>query len=276
MDRLPMEVKFDDSWAWVDMTVCRDIESDTTVLVVGDSWAWGDEIGGSCGIKSSPNSNTEYRNSKVFGNLLSHKLSANWVQFALPGASWPWVIDEYEKLVDTVASQSTNVIAILTMPDYGRELDTASAMSKTYFELFNQGNSIAQTLTAIEHTYYTRIESITKRYPNVRCLTSPSFTQNINPVNNQTESTWSELLGDFVKPLHLHTSGSWAILQFLENNKLLSSELKHEFNEGFFLNVLLCRDQMDASPLFFDRCHPNEQGHEIWANYLYNHIKNIL
>ena len=271
-----MDLKFDDSWAWVDMSVCQDIQSDTTVLVIGDSWAWGDELGGSCGIKSSPNSNTDYRNSKVFGNLLSQKLKANWVQFAMPSASWFWIINEYEKLVQSVAKQSTSVIAILTMPDYGRELDSESNMIDYYLKSFTNGNSIIQTLAQVESTYYDQINDITSRYSNVKCITSPSFTQNINIANNQVKSTWSELLGDFVKPLHLHTSGSWAILKFLEKNQLLTDQLKQEFNETLFSKVMLCRDQMDASPLFFSRCHPTEQGHEIWANYLYDHIKKSL
>lgn len=280
MDSVPMEIKFDDSWAWVDIAFNQDVGSDLTLLTVGDSWTWGDELGGSSGLQSNPISNTEYRLSKCFGNLLSQRLNANWVQLALPSGSNEWITTEAEKLCHQIAKQTKQLIIVVNFSDHGRELnDPYSTTADFYRELFEQEMPITDCLRLVETTYYKRLSRLAG-YENVQVIANSTFTQTLKthkfPDLYQPEKTWLELLCDTTSSCYMHTTGAWELNQFLNKNDLMTDGYKQQMNEIYFPAMENRTKDMKSSPFLLERCHPNEQGHEIWAEYLYNYIKNFL
>lgn len=282
MEVTEFNLKFDTKWAWVDLTVNQNIGSDLTILTVGDSWTWGDELGLACGIKGpDQNSDSEYRISKCFGNLLANKLNANWVQIALPSGSNEWIVSEAEKLCLQLAKQTKQLIVIINFSDHCREINNEySSVSAFYQELFEQRLPILNALKLVEQTYYSQIRKLAG-HENVSVIANSTFTEPLEkyrlPRFHQLEKTWLELLVDELKqPCYLHTTGAWELDKFLTNNDLMTDEYKREIESQYFPAMEQRTRDMQRSPFLLKRCHPNEQGHEIWANYLYNYVKNSL
>ncbi len=276
------DLRFDINWAWVDLTVNRNVGSDVTLLTIGDSWTWGDELGVSNGLRSEACGDTDYRISKVFGNSLAQKLGANWVQIALPGGSWDWVIGEFEKLVPQLVPQTKKIIAVLGFSDHGRELDgeyetrVITQYKTSFADTANQ--SIMDVLQDVETWHYQRIDQVLKQNPTVRCIAGPAFTNSIISHPTQTPKHWIDLLFDIpLNPCYMQGSGVWSIAKFLERNELITNKFKTEVGETWYNMINERRDLMNVNPLLFKRWHPREEGHERWADYLYNYIiKNQL
>ena len=273
------DIKVDTSWAWVDLTVNRNIGADTTLLTIGDSWTWGDELGKSNGLCSDACSDTDYRISKVFGNLLAEKLNANWVQIALPGGSWDWIITEFEKLVPQLVPQTKQLIVVLGFSDHGRELDNHDSQVITKYKVAfanTDNHSTIDVLQEVEEWHYQRIDRVLEKYPTVTCIAGPAFTNSLVQHHTQTPKHWVDLLFDIpLNPCYVQGSGVWNISQFLERNNLITSKFKEEVGVNWFTMVAERRDLMSANPLLFNRWHPREEGHRLWADYLYNHLQNI-
>lgn len=275
---MSFDIKFSHDWAWVDLSVNRNIGSDVTLLTIGDSWTWGDELGTSCGLASSPCNDTEYRTSKVFGNLLSEKLNCNWVQSALPGAGWGYIIYEFEKLLPQLVTQTEKIIAVLGFSDHGRELsnfDVADTdeFARLYLNGFVGNRPLKELLTDVESAYYQRIDNLLANYPTVQCIAAPVFSSHLTQQPYHTDRQWVDLLFDYtLDPCYSYTSGIWTIDQYLQHHKLHSEQYKEEIYNYWFPAMVKRQAEMDANNLLFDRWHPTEQGHELWANYLYEHI----
>ena len=290
MASTPFDIHFDTGYAWVDQVINRNRGKPLTLLTIGDSWTWGDEILGANGINQTglKNSNSAIRESKIFGKLLSDNLNANWVQHAMPGASWDWIVTEFEKLVPQLASKTEDLLVILGFSDHGRELDIEntkrhrSPMIDHYEEMFRTtGYRIVDVLADIERIYYGRIDKVLNSFPNVRCLTYPAFTDITFNHHTHLPCGWAEFLladEENLKPCVVQGSGVWALSGFLEETKIITPAHKHEIGEVLYPQVLERRKLMESrTDLFYPRWHPKEIGHQRWASYLTEYItKNIL
>ena len=278
MELKPFNIIFNVDWAWVDLTVNRNIGSDTTLLTIGDSWTWGDEIGRSNGLRGEENSDSEYRVSKCFGNLLANQLNANWVQMALPGGSNEWITCEFEKLIPQLVPQTKNIIAVIGFSDQCRDMNLEKPILIDYYkQALAAGVPIVEIIRHVESTYYSRIDRVLEKYPTVKCIANSAFTTPMINHHTQTPDVWCNLLFDQpIAPAYISTSGIFELTKFLDDHKLLTDAYRREVTDVLYPMVLHRVDIMESSPLFFKRCHPREKGHEIWANYLYNYIKNSL
>lgn len=273
-------LRFNDDWSWVDLYVNRNIGSDLTIFTVGDSWTWGDELGVAHGLRGHANtsSDTDYRTSKCFGNLLANRLNANWVQMALPGGSNEWITCEFEKLIPQLVPQTKNIIAIVGFSDQCRDMNLEKPILIDYYkQALSDGVPLMDIIKHVESTYYQRIDSVLEKFPSVKCIASPAFTNPLISHPCQTPDVWCDLLFDNpIDPAYISTSGIFELSKFLDDNKLLTDAYRHTISDVLYPMVMHRVDIMESNPLFFKRCHPREKGHEIWANYLYNYIKNSL
>jgi hypothetical protein len=291
MDSTPFDIHFDTDYAWVDQVINRNRGKNLTLLTIGDSWTWGDEILGANGVNpitGLTNSNTVIRESKIFGKLLSDNLNANWVQHALPGGSWDWIVTEFEKIVPQLAPQTEHLLVVLGFSDHGRELDMdniqryRTSMIDHYEEMIRSKDyRLVDVLTGIERIYYERIDEVLNRFPNVRCLTYPAFTGVLYRHHTQTPCNWVEFLladDENLKPCVILGSGITALAKFLEETKTMTPEYKYEITEVLLHQVVPRQETMRSRPdLFYPRCHPRELGHQRWASYLTEYItKNVL
>ena len=74
----------------------------------------------------------------------------------------------------------------------------------------------------------------------------------------------------------LFRSGTYRIYEFLTKHKLLSQKHKMEIGDSYGLSDKDIMSVMDQTGLYLKRYHPNELGHKLWAEYLYNEIKDRL
>ena len=68
---------------------------DTLLIMVGDSWTWGDHLG--C-IDWNTASNDPVRLEQIAGRHLSNLLDADWVNLARPGCSNYWMLEKLQDL----------------------------------------------------------------------------------------------------------------------------------------------------------------------------------
>ena len=270
---------FDTDWSWVDLTVNQNKGSDLTILTIGDSWTWGDELGKSWGLRSAPSNDTEYRISKVFGKLLSDKLESNWVQIALPGGSWDWITGEVKKILPQLVPQTENLIVIINYPDPFREIVSIPIdhpLKSECLKRFQNQQSLLEITEYFEQYFYQILDSIYSQYPNIKIIANPAFVNPIVTHKFQTDKMWFELLFNYQLPdCYIMGSGMVELDTLLNEHKLINY-YKKELLDVFWPSQDSHTKAFKSNPLFFERCHPNEQGHEIWANYLYDHIKNSL
>lgn len=276
MELKKFDVVVDDDWAWVDIAVNQNRGKDVTLLTVGDSWVWGDEMGNSEGMKmNNPRSDNDYRVPRCFGNLLANKLDTNWMQIALPGASNEWIIEEFEKMVTRLTPQAGKIIAVLGFADNCRNLNHEFPQ---YIDMVRdmvlRDCSLIEIIAAIEQEIYKRIDTVLAANPHVRCVAMPSFTNPMFEHHTQTPDTWNDLMFGYPLPkLPIHTSGIWELNKFLEDNKLITPRHMTEIVDILYPAINERVDLMRGSGMFFYRCHPKEPGHELWADYLFEHIK---
>jgi len=276
------DIQFNNSWAWVKTDINQNRHKDLTLLTIGDSFTWGDELGNSNGLMSDPKNDSDYRESKIYGNLLANSLDSNWVQHALPGASNEWIIREAEKLIPQLYD-NTKLIVVLTLTELGRELcnkDDHTPVIEIFKNQFSKQLGIIESLDLIEQYYWQRLSDLQNRYPNITLLTNYGFTYNIASCEFITEKNWLDVVLEYkniaVHPkLTLFETGTWVINEFLSHQNLLLEKHKHETGELYFV-VDIYRDLLKDSNMYFKRYHPNEQAHELWANYLHSAVSNKL
>jgi hypothetical protein len=270
----------DDSWNGIDMSVNKNIGSDVTLLTIGDSWVWGDELGHANGVVTEYNkiicSDTEYRTSRVFGNLLSQQLASNWVQMALPGGSSEWIITEFEKLATELAKLTNKLIVVICLSDHGRELGTTLDRNEIYRKGFSANLSIMDIITQIEQSFYNRINKILAKNINIFCIANSTFTTPLIKQQIQTEKTWLEVIspGQTVPDIYIHGSGASNIDKFLSMNGLLTEEYKQDFIDLIWKPFSVHCDFLKNHKLLHTRAHPTELGHKMWADYLEKYIRN--
>jgi lysophospholipase L1-like esterase len=277
------KIYFDNTWAWVKTDININKGRDLTLLTIGDSFTWGDELGKSHGIWDAPENDSEYRESKIFGKLLSDRLDSNWVQHALPGGSNGWCILEIEKILGRLYHQTKKLIVIFTMTEIGRELTTVNPNDEyltAFYNQYKQGCRIVDSLTPIENMYWIKLREIQKLYPDITIICNYGFTWNIIPSEFLTEYNWKELclkhsnITEYDK-IHIFGTSTWLISQYLEKENLITDQHKIEICNFYELNNRH-QDLLDSSGIYFKRHHPREEGHKIWANYLYDEIQKRL
>lgn len=269
------DILFDDSWSKHNIVVNRNIGADLTLLTIGDSWVWGDELGGCCSQTSYTVQENNYRLEHCFGNILFQKIKLNWVQMALPGAGNEWIVTEAEKLSKQLTPLAENVIMIVCFSDHFRGIDGNVREQNCIKDIMNS-RSIFDALSKIEIEYYQRLEAIATQYKNLKVIATSAFTDSIIRHRFQTEKTWVEIiLPSITKPCYLHTSGAWNLNEFLKKEKMLSAQYMEDMNNYLLPSMGLRQQEMLASGLFYPRCHPKEHGHELWAEYLYRKITEV-
>ena len=278
-------LRFDNSWAWVKTEVNENRHKDMTLLTVGDSFTWGDELGDSNGLSSDPRNDTEYRESKVFGRLLANRLDSNWVQHALPGGNNEWILEEIEKLVPQLYYSTKKLVVVFTLSEMGRELCNkdeyqSTAVIEFFKRQFREDRGILESMQSVELMYWQRLADLKIRYPDIVLLGNYGFTEKISHCEFLTEKNWIDIIfqdsgiTDYEK-ISLFRTGVWVTAEFLEYTKLITTKHKEEVSTLYDSHAQYI-DAIERSQQFFRRYHPREHGHELWADYLYERIQEQL
>lgn len=271
---------FDNSWAWVTNEVNVNKGKDVTLVTIGDSFTWGDELNGACGIRTSPNDHKEYREAHCYGKLLSDMLDSNWVQQALPGGSNDWCLLEIKKLIPQLIPQTKKIIVVCTLTEPLREFDSESidpTLLKIVTNIALTGGSIREIIQASEKLSNSQLTNFEMKWPDVDFYYGYGFTfPLIDDINSNFLTTWNEVALDSVNirdypKLPVFRTGTWVITQWLkENNFLLEKHLDE--TSVLYDQQNKYAESMLTSGLFYERYHPTEIGHKLWAEYIYSKI----
>jgi hypothetical protein len=256
----------------------KSIGSENLLICVGDSWTWGDSLG-----KIYPgqvNDDFEYRTNHIYGALLSQKLNADFLNIGRCGCSNINIHDFVAKAIPQVIGQYENINVVITLTEICREILTDPIWVKNL-----NYSSLNSLLMSYENTMIRHFQNLFDSWPSVNFVVGRNFSftypENINLSPCLLPKIWVEILEENQNligetyPKSVRMMSGMAIdpfKKFLSEQKLLDT-MKHELIE-LFLDSVVAINWLDKSELNNKVAtrHPNERGHEVWAEYLYNVI----
>jgi hypothetical protein len=89
----------------------------TLLITAGDSWTWGDSLGGT----NLKHDNFEHRTNHIYGHLLAKKLSSDFINIGMPGFDNVNIILNLEKVLDQLTKSYKQINVVITLTETGRE-----------------------------------------------------------------------------------------------------------------------------------------------------------
>ena len=260
--------------------------AENLVICYGDSWTWGDHLGNANAGKSI--SDAEYRAQHIYANKLSEKLQADFVNCALPGIFNYWIHDRLKILVDNdiqpLSTQYKHIWIIVTLTEICREFKFQAYLEE-FTKFYNTHlGSHRDILVQAEKFDFLKLLDISRQLPsNVELIVGRNFTdtfeENKNILPNLIPVPWSKILFEKqgMTDVPKIPMMSFAVKNFdsyIKEQKLDSAEYKQWMNCEVLPESLKVLDLLDKS-VYNNKIgsrHPTEQGHVLWADYIYNYI----
>ena len=248
------------------------------LIVAGDSWTWGDCLLGidpEAGMADHPD-----RNKINYGGLLSAKLDADYINLSQCGSSNLTIIEALTALISQCKNDYSKIDVVFTMTENFRELiPTQSWIPAEY-------NSLPEFFINYEKNMFLDIAKLIDDYPTVKFHISRNFTYSFDenkPLlkGSHLDRTWVDCLHDhqeiFLYPVNTRVVSGIALdplYDYISQNKIL--EKYGEQYLDYFRSARMAITWLMTSKLNCKKAtkHPTEQGHEVWANYLYDQITN--
>lgn len=189
----------------------------------------------------------------------------------------PTALNNYKELSRTITKKYQNIYLVITLTETGRDSDEINQDRFGDVEPFLINNEI-QT--------YQKINKLKQRYKNLNVVVGRNFSRDFDEVKNS-----------------LSIEKNWIQINFEENQKQGFNNLGYSFNDinkngavsGIAFNVIkklkyknkkqYMIDQIDNAdklwswlrnnPLNYNKatCHPTEESHKLWADYLISYFK---
>lgn len=256
------------------------------LICYGDSWTWGDHLGKADASKSI--SDLEHRAQHIYANKLSERLEADFINCALPGIFNYWIHDRLKILVENdiqpLAEQYKHIWIVVTLTEIGREL-TFPAYTQEFTRFYNiHSGSHRDILVQVEKFDFLKLLNVSQQLPtNVELIVGRNFTdtfdENLSIIPNLMPDPWSRII--FEKQGIIDCPKipmmSFAVKNFdafVKTQNLDSAEYKQWMNDEILPESLKVLDLLDKS-MYNNKIgskHPTEQGHALWAEYIYNYI----
>jgi len=238
------------------------------LITIGESWTWGDSLG-------------DQRLEKVYGRQLADRLDTDWLNIARCGESNLWIADHYADVCDQIPTwEYTDVKIVLTLTEIGREFNGDRDHERVYTELLSGVETFDQFLDTLSELVAQRIRPGLNQYPTWIGTNFIDSNYNLPLV----DCTWLDLIADATgQKKHQDRTlvvGSWvyerfdAVFEFnptIERSAWRKSILNHMDRSSYVTELLM------ASSLNYKRAtkHPTPQGHQLWADYLYQKITSL-
>jgi len=254
-------------------------KNNTLLITVGDSWTWGDSLG-----KTSVDplvDDYEHRTTHIYGSLLATRLNADHVNIAIPGGTNIFMHEHLIEFLPHVVKRYEKIYVIVTLTEICREIIVDPLWNSIY-----EFNTLNQMLQAYEENMFNAYSTnLINRWPEVTFLIgrnfTESFSENIHIIkNSHLEKTWVEQLAvsqDITSyPQNVRFLTGMALSPLITHIKQINkfSLFKQELFD-YYAVCLSAIDWLDKSVHNYNKAsrHPTESGHQIWADYLYNIIK---
>jgi len=95
----------------------KNYNQDTLLITAGDSWTWGDSLGGT-NLKYD---NFEYRTNHIYGHLLAKKLSSDFINIGMPGFDNVNIVLNLNKVLSNLTKSYKQIDVVITLTETGRE-----------------------------------------------------------------------------------------------------------------------------------------------------------
>jgi hypothetical protein len=253
-----------------------------TLVTIGDSFTWGDELGQAqhhLGIDD-----LEHRERHMFGRLLQQKLNSNFVQSAMPGVGNSWMLQECNKLLSRLTPITDQIVVVITFSELARELhnvaDVATnPVNQIYIDAVRAEQPLQKTFEQVEQYYWRQLARVQERYPKATILASFGFTHPVTSCDFLTAQTWPDVvyqhfgIDNYTKSsmLYLGCRCFGNVIDYCN----ASAKVKQEFIDYTAITEQ-SRNQMKATGAYGPTHHPLELAHQLWADYLYEEINNAL
>jgi hypothetical protein len=266
------------------------------VIVVGESWSWGDSMGGqhAWGVD-----NTEHRINNNLGIYSAIKYDSDFCLCALPGGSNVNTALSLRRLLNEVSDKYDTIRCIIQITEASRDFSQLDPthywlmnyeipFEFTYNGFFNELRlnpiSIQNFYTWYEHRLETLYNSILSNYSNVKYIFWKNFTRWAGtPYKNSMNVSMVEYLGLLVNdpvtpPVNLG-SAMWEMLSTQPHNTNIHPfDLYKKFTTE---DLLFIHAELDKTlnyfkwfpkynEVWFKITHPNEAFHKIWGEKIVN------
>jgi len=261
----------------------KDRSSDTLCIVVGDSWTRGDSL------------EESGRLDQVYGNLISKKFDADWINVGCSGWSNSWVLLHVQQVVTQLVNhkQYKRIYVIITLTENGRDILTAASYNYNYISTHQRiGTSYEfydTILKDIEDYWAIQIQELLNisndRYTFFVGKNFVWHDQLKNKFNDPrmifSDLNWIECLADYqlmTRPIRTNLVTGWIFdtvntVHDIINEKdftIFKKWSMDRMNKAIEVNKWL-----DSSPMNHKESskHPNATGHAVWANYIINQLE---
>lgn len=224
------------------------------LITVGDSWTYGDSLG-KTQVRNGID-DTQYRLEHVYGKRLSDLTGYSWINLALPGGSNEWMLNSLCQLLPKI---NQSAVCVITLTESGRHEE---------LKFIDQSLPTQQlVLTHLLARTYDRICQLQKQYKKIRFVVAHNFTDSAAGIIDLCDRSWLEvLLGQQIQK---------------NTHVVVSDYIKYMNSTRKYVDVLDVIARAEQRIDLMDNCeycnkedtrHPNEQGHALWAEYLFNYI----
>jgi hypothetical protein len=254
--------------------------SDTLVIVAGDSWTWGDSL------------DPKHRLEQVYGKLVSDHYQADWINIGCPGWSNSWILLQVLYIIKHLQNVShyKKIYVIMTLTENGRDIATSVSHVYDYYtpylELGQTDKFYQRILDDIEIKWSMQVQEMLD-------ITDDRYTffvgnnfvwhDNLpNMVSNErmtiASNNWIEKLADYQnidRPIRTNLVTGWifdTIDEIHSINKLSPTATFKQWCMPLIDKANLVNQWLDSSELNFDVAskHPTSLGHQVWADYIIN------
>jgi len=243
----------------------EDIHNRSNLLVtVGDSWTWGDSIGGSSYAvgMSDPN-----RTNLIYGRHLQTLIgNCDWINIAQPGTANRWIVDSAMRFVNLQSKLNYQKIYLIV----GLTDMTRDHQQRGYH--LDSNNKFLDSVRLWEKEYFSMLRELAefkKIVPVVTRNFTNSMDSNVHMLPFHLTKRWIDISAD---NWNGELSPGYSIGMNLPDS-LDADEKVWAVTQGIpqFMQVI---SFLNKCPLHYKKAskHPNEQNHELWARYIYSNL----
>ena len=243
--------------------------NETLLLTLGDSWTFGDSLGGHdrCFLEYTWEGKN-YRKKHLWGRHLADSISADWINLSKAGISNSVIVDYLDYFKNTYKYKNyKQIFVVIVLTETGRELQQLD---------WKAHKKVLQTS---EQKIYNAIENHVEK--KMSFTVARNFTVNYKrtrvPRNiNFVEKNWQTVLFEHenITPVNVTGPASGVAIGTYENYNpgVVNNSDYKQFLIDTVDSAQPLWDAIDKCDLNYKRLtkHPTEQGHRIWADYLYN------
>lgn len=246
-----------------------DRKSKTLVVTIGDSWTWGADL--------SIGNNDLYRRTHVYGNLVSQKLNADWLNLALCAQGNFWIATMVQELTQVIPRLLyQHVYVICTFTGVLRWFNTRYDVHLDYIKWFKENAPNFDRLPVMLNQYCVRqiVESLSG-LDHVVLKVGTGFVDHIGfdalSANQILPDPWYKLIGcSDCQPVYTCVNYE-TISQAIE---FIDPKYHLDFKKWLLeiIDKSQRRQSLINDPAHFRNYHPLAHCHDIWARYITKQI----